>query len=168
MAQRVLVTRFCIDVADEDRRSIGGKCSDDLPSDPGRSRSLNVLAGEITSLKIGICDVSKRADIEHMVAECAQALGGLDVLVNNAGISGPTAPVENMDPDKWERVMQVDLTGTFQRYAAGYSPPEEVSSRRYHQHVFCGRAFRVRQPEPLLHREVGDDRFHQDSFYRAG
>ena len=48
-----------------------------------------------------------------MVAECAQALGGLDVLVNNAGISGPTAAVENMDPDEWERVMQVDLTGTF-------------------------------------------------------
>jgi NAD(P)-dependent dehydrogenase (short-subunit alcohol dehydrogenase family) len=72
-----------------------------------------VLAGEVVSLKIGICDVSKRTDIERMVAECAQALGGLDVLVNNAGISGPTATVENMDPDEWEKVMQVDLTETF-------------------------------------------------------
>jgi NAD(P)-dependent dehydrogenase (short-subunit alcohol dehydrogenase family) len=35
------------------------------------------------------------------------------VLVNNAGISGPTAPVEEMNPDEWEKVMQVDLTGTF-------------------------------------------------------
>jgi NAD(P)-dependent dehydrogenase (short-subunit alcohol dehydrogenase family) len=76
-------------------------------------KPLNVLAGEVVSLKIGICDVSKRTDIERMVAECAQALGGLDVLVNNAGISGPTATVENMDPDEWEKVMQVDLTGTF-------------------------------------------------------
>ena len=39
----------------------------------------------------------------------------LDVLVNNAGVSGPTAPVEEMDPDAWEKVMQVDLTGTFYR-----------------------------------------------------
>ena len=35
------------------------------------------------------------------------------MLVNNAGISGPTAPVEEMNPDEWEKVMQVDLTGTF-------------------------------------------------------
>jgi NAD(P)-dependent dehydrogenase (short-subunit alcohol dehydrogenase family) len=35
------------------------------------------------------------------------------VLVNNAGISGPTAPVEEMDPEEWEKVMAVDLTGTF-------------------------------------------------------
>lgn len=36
-----------------------------------------------------------------------------DVLINNAGISGPTAPVEEMNPDEWEKVMQVDLNGTF-------------------------------------------------------
>ena len=48
-----------------------------------------------------------------MIAVCTQALGGLDVLVNNAGISGPIAPVEEMDPDAWEKVMAVDLTGTF-------------------------------------------------------
>jgi NAD(P)-dependent dehydrogenase (short-subunit alcohol dehydrogenase family) len=41
------------------------------------------------------------------------ALGGLDVLVNNAGISGPTAPVEEINPDDWEKVMQIDLNGTF-------------------------------------------------------
>ncbi|HEV2593779.1 MAG TPA: SDR family oxidoreductase, partial [Sphingomicrobium sp.] len=58
-------------------------------------------------------DVSKRVDVERMVSECVQVLGGLDVLVNNAGIAGPTAPVEEMDPDEWEKVMQVDLTGTF-------------------------------------------------------
>jgi NAD(P)-dependent dehydrogenase (short-subunit alcohol dehydrogenase family) len=48
-----------------------------------------------------------------MVGEAIQALGGLDVLVNNAGIAGPTAPVEHMDPDEWEKVIQVDLNGTF-------------------------------------------------------
>jgi NAD(P)-dependent dehydrogenase (short-subunit alcohol dehydrogenase family) len=40
-------------------------------------------------------------------------LGGLDVLINNAGIAGPTAPVEAVDPDAWETVLRVGLTGTF-------------------------------------------------------
>ena len=48
-----------------------------------------------------------------MVAAAVEALGGLDVLVNNAGISGPTAPVEDVDPDQWEAVMTVDVMGTF-------------------------------------------------------
>lgn len=73
----------------------------------------DALAQEIKGLVTNVCDVSKRADIERMMAAAVSALGGLDVLVNNAGISGPTAPVEQMDPDQWERGMQVDLTGTF-------------------------------------------------------
>ena len=48
-----------------------------------------------------------------MVASGVDALGGLDVLVNNAGIAGPTAPVEEMDPDAWDKVVQLNLNGTF-------------------------------------------------------
>jgi NAD(P)-dependent dehydrogenase (short-subunit alcohol dehydrogenase family) len=48
-----------------------------------------------------------------MVGESVVALGGLDVLVNNAGIAGQTAPVEESDPDQWEAVMRVDVIGTF-------------------------------------------------------
>src|SRR3954452_23139533 len=112
MAQRVLVTAGASGIGREIVRAFAANGASVFVCDID-AKALNVLAGEITGLKIGICDVSKRADIERMVAECAQALAGLDVLVNNAGISGPTAPVENMDPDEWERVMQVDLTGTF-------------------------------------------------------
>jgi NAD(P)-dependent dehydrogenase (short-subunit alcohol dehydrogenase family) len=75
--------------------------------------ALKALEGEIAGVKTGLCDVSKRQDIERMITECVGAIGGLDVLVNNAGISGPTAPVEEMDPEEWEKVMAVDLTGTF-------------------------------------------------------
>jgi len=77
------------------------------------AKALEATSTALAGVKTGLCDVSKRQDIERMMAECAQALGGLDVLVNNAGISGPTAPVEEMDPDEWEKVMAVDLTGTF-------------------------------------------------------
>lgn len=40
-------------------------------------------------------------------------MGGLDVLVNNAGIGGPTAPVETYELEAWEAVLRVNLTGTF-------------------------------------------------------
>ncbi len=110
--QRVLVTAGAAGIGREIARAFaanGAKvfvCDIDV-------KMLEALAQEIKGLVTNVCDVSKRADIERMMAAAVSALGGLDVLVNNAGISGPTAPVEQMDPDQWEKVMQVDLTGTF-------------------------------------------------------
>jgi NAD(P)-dependent dehydrogenase (short-subunit alcohol dehydrogenase family) len=75
--------------------------------------ALKELEQQVPGVLARVCDISKRSDVESMVAFGAEALGGLDVLVNNAGISGPTAPVEEMDPDEWEKVMQVDINGTF-------------------------------------------------------
>jgi NAD(P)-dependent dehydrogenase (short-subunit alcohol dehydrogenase family) len=77
------------------------------------TKALEGAAKDIPGLLTKVCDVSKRQEIERMVPEAVGALGGLDVLVNNAGISGPTAPVESMDPEAWEKVLQIDLTGTF-------------------------------------------------------
>ena len=54
-----------------------------------------------------------RAAIGPMVEAAAAALGGLDVLVNNAGIGGPTAPVEAIDPDDWDGVLRVNITSMF-------------------------------------------------------
>ena len=75
--------------------------------------ALTGLRSAIPGVTTSLCAIGKRADVERMAAEAASALGGLDVLVNNAGISGPTASVENMEPDAWESVMNVNLTGTF-------------------------------------------------------
>lgn len=55
--------------------------------------ALKELEQNVPGVITKVCDVSKRSDIESMVKFGAEALGGLDVLVNNAGISGPTAPV---------------------------------------------------------------------------
>jgi NAD(P)-dependent dehydrogenase (short-subunit alcohol dehydrogenase family) len=60
-----------------------------------------------------VCDVADRAAVERFVEEAAAALGGIDVLVNNAGIAGPTTSVEDLDPDEWDTVLAVNLTGPF-------------------------------------------------------
>lgn len=60
-----------------------------------------------------VADVSDPAGIEQIFTDVQEHLGGLDVLVNNAGVSGPTAPVEQYDPQAWNTVVAINLTATF-------------------------------------------------------
>ena len=60
-----------------------------------------------------VCDVAKLADVDRLFDEATKSLGGLDVLVNNAGIAGPTAKVEDIRPEDWERTIAIDLSGMF-------------------------------------------------------
>jgi NAD(P)-dependent dehydrogenase (short-subunit alcohol dehydrogenase family) len=75
--------------------------------------ALAELRAQFPGVSTSVCDIGERAAVQAMVGQAAAALGGLDVLVNNAGISGPTASVEQMDPDAWEAVLRINLTGTF-------------------------------------------------------
>jgi NAD(P)-dependent dehydrogenase (short-subunit alcohol dehydrogenase family) len=112
MTQRVLVTAGGSGIGKDIARAFvdsGARvCVCDIDE-----AALKAAAEEIPGLITVVCDIAKRQDIERMVANSVDSLGGLDVLVNNAGISGLTAPVAEMDPDAWEQVLQVDLTGTF-------------------------------------------------------
>ena len=58
-------------------------------------------------------DVASEADVDRMFAALRVKLGGLDALINNAGIAGPIGPVEEIDPAEWRRCIDVDLTGQF-------------------------------------------------------
>jgi NAD(P)-dependent dehydrogenase (short-subunit alcohol dehydrogenase family) len=58
-------------------------------------------------------DVSSESQVDAMFAELAARWGGLDVLVNNAGIAGPTAKVEDTDLAAWDQTLAVNLTGPF-------------------------------------------------------
>ena len=49
-----------------------------------------------------VCDVSKTVDVTAMFAAIQRDLSGLDVLVNNVGVPGPTARVDKMDPDAYD------------------------------------------------------------------
>jgi NAD(P)-dependent dehydrogenase (short-subunit alcohol dehydrogenase family) len=58
-------------------------------------------------------DVSSESQVDAMFAELAARWGGLDVLVNNAGIAGPTDKVEDTDLAAWDQTIAVNLTGPF-------------------------------------------------------
>src|SRR5438477_5487106 len=58
-------------------------------------------------------DVARESDVERLFETAARELGGLDALVNNAGIAGPTGGVDEIDPAEWRRCIDVCLTGQF-------------------------------------------------------
>lgn len=58
-------------------------------------------------------DVADRTQVAELFEKALARLGGLDVLVNNAGIAGPTGPVEEIEPGEWDRTLQVNITGQF-------------------------------------------------------
>ena len=60
-----------------------------------------------------VADVASLADVDRLFDDVKRELGGLNVLVNNAGIAGPTGKVEDIRPEEWERCIAVDLNGMF-------------------------------------------------------
>lgn len=59
------------------------------------------------------CDVGNAADVARLFEDVEVSMGGLDVLVNNAGISGGNSPIEEIDVDEWRRTIDVNLNGMF-------------------------------------------------------
>lgn len=63
-------------------------------------------------MEIATLDVSQYGDVSKVVPELAEKLGGIDVLVNCAGIF-EEAPFEHMTPEQWQRTVDIDLTSVF-------------------------------------------------------
>lgn len=110
--QRVLITAAAAGIGLEIARAFSSSGADVFITDINE-QAIEAAKNEIPCLRATVCNNGRRTDIERMVPAAVQALGGLDVLINNAGIEGPTAPVEEMDPEKWEEVMTINLVGTF-------------------------------------------------------
>jgi len=75
--------------------------------------ALAAAKASLPSVTQTVADVASLADVDRLFADVARALGGLDVLVNNAGIAGPTGKVEDLKPEDWDRCIAVDLNGMF-------------------------------------------------------
>ncbi|HEY1014920.1 MAG TPA: SDR family NAD(P)-dependent oxidoreductase [Herpetosiphonaceae bacterium] len=65
------------------------------------------------------CDVGSEEQVSALVAEAVRLGGGLDVMVNNAGIGGTPGPLHAVETAAWQRVIDIDLTAVFwgQKYA---------------------------------------------------
>ncbi len=71
-----------------------------------------VLIWDIAA-KTGAVDISDAAAVERATAKALADLGGIDVLVNNAGIAGINTPTVEYPIEEWERVLRVNLTSQF-------------------------------------------------------
>ena len=58
-------------------------------------------------------DVANVADVDRVFADVKQHYGALNALINNAGIAGPTATVDNVEPTDWDQCIAVDLSSAF-------------------------------------------------------
>ncbi|MFT6451124.1 MAG: NAD(P)-dependent dehydrogenase (short-subunit alcohol dehydrogenase family) [Halocynthiibacter sp.] len=59
------------------------------------------------------CDVSKYADVEAAINEAAKTFGGLDVLINNAGVIEPISHLSISDPESWSHAIDINLKGVY-------------------------------------------------------
>ncbi|RVT85224.1 SDR family oxidoreductase [Rhodobacteraceae bacterium CCMM004] len=75
--------------------------------------ALDAAAAEIGAEVAEIADVSDDAQVAAFFGRIEAEMGGLDGLVNNAGIAGPTGGVEDIAPADWRRCIDICLTGQF-------------------------------------------------------
>jgi NAD(P)-dependent dehydrogenase (short-subunit alcohol dehydrogenase family) len=83
--------------------------------------SLGAEAGGASRVEAMAVDVRQRAEVDALVAETVRRFGGLDTLVNNAGV-GAFADVASMTDEVWSRVIDTNLTGPF--YCSRAAIPE--------------------------------------------
>ena len=67
------------------------------------------------------CDVTKAADVQAAIATTVEAFGGLDVMINNAGIE-IAAPVPETEDDDFDKIMAINVRGVF--FGIKYAVPE--------------------------------------------
>jgi len=60
-----------------------------------------------------LADVSNLSDVDQLFADAQDRLGGLDCMINNAGVAGPTGKIEDIEIQEWERCIAVDVNGMF-------------------------------------------------------
>lgn len=75
--------------------------------------AIDALVVETPTITATVADVASASDADRVYADLAQRHDRLDVLINNAGIAGPTAAVEDVADADWDRCIAVDLSGTF-------------------------------------------------------
>jgi len=110
--QRVLVTAGAGGIGfaiAETLAALGARIAICDVSDAAITQARKALPGIIACK----ADVSSDKDVDAMFALVAKELGGLDALINNAGIAGPTGGIDEISPADWRRCIDICLTGQF-------------------------------------------------------
>lgn len=68
---------------------------------------------ECNAITATLADVADKDAVERVFADADAQLGGLDVLINNAGIAGPTGGIDEIDVHEWEQTIDVNLNAQF-------------------------------------------------------
>ena len=72
-----------------------------------------VVDADVSTAPDVVADVSSTAGVDALFDAVRDRLGGLDLLVNNVGVAGPTATVHDIDPDAFDQCVQVNLGSAF-------------------------------------------------------
>lgn len=132
--------------------------------------SIADLAGEIGQKAVAIpCDISRYWEVAQAVENCVTAFGGLDILINNAGVIEPIARMDEADPDGWGQVIDINLKGVFHGMRAALPVMEPagggtvltVSSGAAHNPIeawshYCASKAGAAMLTMCLHKEMGD------------
>ena len=73
---------------------------------------LNPLLGENQKIFIKKCDVTNVNEVNALVDDTYDKLGGCQILVNNAGIYGPKGAIEDQDWDEWKKAIEINVYGS--------------------------------------------------------
>jgi len=132
------------------------------------------LAGETGAQAIAIpCDISRYWELHKAVETCVGHFGGLDLLVNNAGVIEPIARLSDADPDAWGQVIDVNLKGVFHgmraalpvMLKAGAGTILTIGSGAAHNPIeawshYCASKAGALMLTRMVHRENGEQGIH--------
>lgn len=110
--RKVLITAGASGLGLEMARAFMGAGSDVFICDVDPAM-LKEAAHALPGLHTAVVDVSDEDQVAALFQEVETAFGSLDVLINNAGIAGPTGYVETLDRKDWDRTLAVNVTGQF-------------------------------------------------------
>ena len=116
-----------------------------------------------------VCDVREEKAVQSFVQAAVDKMGGLDVVVNNAGIAGPTTKLEDCDYDEWRKTIDINLNGVF--LVSKFSIPHVRTSKGSIIHIssvagrigfalrspYCSSKFALQGLTESMSKELGPD-----------
>ncbi|QFT82218.1 putative oxidoreductase [Roseovarius sp. THAF27] len=91
--------------------------------------AIEEIASDIGDRALAVsCDVSRYDDVKTAVTAATERFGGLDVLIGNAGVIEPIAHLSDVDPDEWDKVIDINLKGVFHGMRAALPVMKQAGS----------------------------------------